>query len=111
MSGKPIEVQVFGVGMKGNPPPCGGQQSPEERTRVVAQALARKHGDKVRVEFIDLFSGRGVRMASVWEAVTRQDLSLPVVMVDDRIVMSGELSYAKLSRELDRLLGDARPGP
>lgn len=106
-NGKAIEIQVFDSGMKGNLSPCDARQSPEERTRAVARALARKHGDKVRVAFIDLFSERGQRMAGVWEEITRRNLSLPVVTMDGRVVMAGELSYAKLGREVERWLGDA----
>lgn len=109
MNLKPIVVRVFDTGSRGGTSSCHSVQSPEERTRAIAQAFARRYGENVRVEFIDLFAEERSAIAHVWEVIVAQDLGLPVITIDGEVVMSGELSYAKLSRRLDQVMANTKP--
>ena len=66
------------------------------------QRLARYYGDKVSVEYIDIFSPRMKEFPLAQRAVFGMGVSLPVVAFDGQPRIAGGLPIEMISSELEK---------
>lgn len=97
----PIPVRIFGV-----PTACatGVTEGWRDAAQWVAANLARRFGDQVTVEYVDLFSADMARFPDVLELIRRDGLSAPLVFVGDELLSAGErVSGPAIRRRLEAL--------
>jgi len=97
----PIPVRIFGT-----PTACAAGTSDgwRQATEWVAASLARRFGDQVTVEYVDLFSPDMARFPHVLELIRRDGLPAPLVFVGDGLLSAGErISGPAIRRRLEAL--------
>jgi|GEM_PF-699663 hypothetical protein len=83
-----VTVRVFGVRTANN---CGPQDGWRDATRWVARSLKTRFGDRVRVEYFDLFLDGLEAFPKVMELVARGEANPPIVFIGDDHGHLGEL--------------------
>ena len=82
-----VTVRVFGVRTANN---CGPQDGWRDATEWVARSLKTRFGDRVRVEYFDLFLDALEAFPQAMELVARGTAKPPLVFVSDELLSSGE---------------------
>ncbi len=81
-----ITVRVFGVPTANS---CGPQDGWRDATEWTANALKKQFGERVRVEYYDLFSAALDAFPQVLELVAQGQAQPPLVFVGDELLSSG----------------------
>jgi disulfide oxidoreductase YuzD len=90
MNNLPIIVRVFGVPTTSGCD-CGTKASTwREATEWVARSLKTQFGDRVRVEYFDLFMDALGTFPQAMDLVARGEAKPPLVFVGDELLSSGE---------------------
>jgi hypothetical protein len=95
MPSKPIHVRVVAAPDAS----CGHGMTWSAASALIGERLKRRFGDRVQVEYIEVFSARCFEFPEVMAAIEAGD-QLPIVLAGDEIVSRG----GKLS---DRIIGQA----
>ncbi len=102
MSEEPIiAVRVFGVPTANS---CGPQDAWRDTTEWIGRSLKQHFGNRIRVEYYDLFSEAPDAFPKVLELVARGEAPPPLVFVGDELLSSGgKISSPAIRRRLEAL--------
>jgi len=94
-------IRVFAAPMQG----CDGGGNPwAEAARGLEQRFRTRYGERLRVEFVELFSPEFFAHGEIMGLIRDGDAAPPVVTVNDRVVQTGgKLSDRIIKDELDRV--------
>ncbi len=96
-----ITVRVFGVPTASS---CGPQDGWREATEWTANVLKKQFGERVRVEYYDLFSAALDGFPQVLELVAQGQAQPPLVFVGDELLSSGgKISAPAIRQRLEAL--------
>ena len=90
----PVVVRVFAA--PAGPNACGNTW--EAATRSMGERVRRKYGERVRFDFVPLFSAEFFSHPAVLKALQDGRASPPIVTVEEKIIQTG----GKLSERLIR---------
>lgn len=97
----PVRVRIVGV-----PGACAkGVSEPwRDAARWAATQLAARFGEKVVVEYYDLFSPEMERFPEAMALIQRGEASIPLVFVGDRLLSTGgKISVPAIRKALEAL--------
>jgi len=97
----PVRVRIVGV-----PGACAkGVTEPwRDAARWAATQLAARFGDRVAVEYYDLFSPEMERFPEAMALIQRSEASIPLVFVGDSLLSAGgKVSVPAIRRALEAL--------
>jgi len=103
----PVRVRIVGV-----PGACAkGVTEPwRDAARWAATQLAARFGDRVVVEYYDLFSPEMERFPEAMALIQRGEASIPAVFVGDRLLSAGgKVSAPAIRKALEALGLQANP--
>ncbi len=107
-----VTVRVFGVPTtRGGD--CGSKGGTwRDATEWVARALKKRFGDRVRVEYFDLFFDPVDAFPQVMERVASGEAKLPLVYVGDELLSAGErISGPAIRQRIEALEAAAKLEP
>ncbi len=98
---KPITVRVFGVATSTN---CGCQEGWRDATEWVARSLKSYFGDKICVEYQDLFLSAPTDFPQVLELLEHGEAQPPLVFIGEELFSSGgRISGPAIRKRLEAL--------
>ncbi|MBI4284510.1 MAG: hypothetical protein HY670_01240 [Chloroflexi bacterium] len=78
---------------------CGLDWTAAENAALARQRVKERFGERVQMEFLDLSSGGPA--APLAERVKREELSLPLLLVDGAVRISGNFDFRLLLDTID----------
>jgi len=75
----------------------------EEQTADLERQLIRDYGERVAVEYVDIFSPRMADYRGILRIIARGDIPLPLIAVDGKPRFVGGISLEMISGDLDGL--------
>ena len=91
-------IKVFALPMEA----CDPGKTWKAAFQHLAKRLYERYGNRIEMEFIELFSPESFRYADIMKMVAEGKPSPPYVMVDDRLISSGgKLSEPAIRHVLD----------
>lgn len=88
---------------------CGRGQTWSAATAYVGARLRQRFGERITVEHVEIFSARSFEFPDVLAAIERGS-SLPVVVVDGRIVsQGGKLAERAIAHAVETVLENGNP--
>ena len=88
---------------------CGLDLSSAEVFRSTAEALRRRFGSRVELQYATLDEGRAAVPAGIAERLTRGDLALPLLLVNGRPRISGYFDLHSMQEVIQAEIEMAAP--
>lgn len=105
-----LPVRVLIVGVPGACPTGGVSEPWREVAQWAAKQLAARFGDRVAVEYYDLFSPEMGRFPEAVALIQQGEAGIPLVFVGDRLLSAGgKVSVPAIRRALEALGLRAQP--
>ena len=82
-----IVVRVFGTRTANT---CGPQDAWRDATTWVGRSLAARFGDRVRVDYVDVFSPDMDAFPDILGRIAQDGMKLPLVFVGAQLLSAGE---------------------
>ena len=91
-------IKIFAMPMEA----CDPRKTWQAAFEYLSQRLHKRYGDRIEMEFIEIFSPESFQYADIMKMVAEGKPSPPYVMVDDRLISSGgKLSEPAIRQVLD----------
>jgi disulfide oxidoreductase YuzD len=82
--------------------PCSGRTTWETAAAWLGKRLEERFGSRIRFRYVELFSPESFALPAVLEAIEQGKHQLPIVLVDERIVLSGtKLNEGVIARHIN----------
>jgi disulfide oxidoreductase YuzD len=95
-----VIVRVFGAPTAGA---CCSSNGWQEATEWVGGSIRQRFGDRVRVEYIDIFTPEMDTFPDILQSIAREGARLPFVYVGDHLLSAGErISGPAIRRFLEK---------
>ena len=95
-------IKVFALPMEA----CDPGKTWKAAFQHLAKRLYERYGNRIEMEFIELFSPESFRYADIMKMVEEAQVKPPYVMVNDRLIASGgKLSERAIRQALDWVQG------
>jgi disulfide oxidoreductase YuzD len=97
---KSVQIRIFAFPMEG----CDESKTWKAVSRALIERLKARYGNRVRTEFIEIFSPESFNYPEILEMIKTEQATPPIVTVEGEIVQSGgKISERVIRESLDEL--------